>query len=645
LTFLHLESNQLSGTIPKLEQVKLLGLSNNCGLTPYDAAQTTLLNRFDPEWQIRNFVCSINPTNLTFNSTIGAGNPATQTFTIDNGSSGVLTWTATVSGGNWLNLSAMQGTAPSTVTVSVNPNGLSSGNYAGEIILSAVSAKENSPQSVKVNLTLNESPNNNTFKVERDGLAFINFDYDESGIADNVKWGMFKKTFPATQMELTTGERRKGTLAYYNSTLYQGIGYGGNCAGFTGVSLVRYLGLTETVEPSLLSTASRAITIPHSWLNSSDVKDYLHLYQARQHSQPYIRWWNGYYVKENNQWVIKERHFDDKPLQTYQAIKTATQKNEPVAVSIYQGIEGHRMTAYRTEENGNMGYIYVYDSNWPNDSTRRIEINLTTGRWQYTLWAGEVWSHDQTNLLYSPAHLNWPGQLWDTYDTDIAPASRQSAKPQPNETILTINGAANVLITDGEGHALGYQNGQFVSTTANAAPMFNEGFNPDNPNASNLVGFYLAHVTPYTVTIHPLEANSAYTVTAFGNGSAMQLSQLSIATQTVDTLLLNGSVLSTTFKPATDNAYCQTLTAETTTASREFVSCVNGQADAAVTFGLTDTGLTIKNEGARPVTVTTKIDQIGADAQQTEVTSELPSGQTVTIKVTGGKVYLPIIVK
>jgi len=74
-------------------------------------------------------------------------------------------------------------------------------------------------------------------------------------------------------------------------------------------------------------------------------------------------------------------------------------------------------------------------------------------------------------------------------------------------------------------------------------------------------------------------------------------------------------------------------------------SQINNGAGTAIQFSVADEGLNLQNQGTQTVTITTTIDQVGTNAQQTEVTSELPSGQTVTIKVAGGSVYLPIIVK
>jgi hypothetical protein len=80
LTELWLDHNQLSGTIPNFTAFSLANLeyalfNNNCGLIAYDAAQESVLNSKDPDWQVRNPNCPIldfqpdiriEPTTLTF---------------------------------------------------------------------------------------------------------------------------------------------------------------------------------------------------------------------------------------------------------------------------------------------------------------------------------------------------------------------------------------------------------------------------------------------------------------------------------------------------------------------------------------------------------------------------------------------------
>jgi len=459
-----------------------------------------------------------------------------------------------------------------------------------------------------------------TFQVNPDGFSFPNFTYN------GASWEQFKKAFPGSSMELSNGTRRKGAQLFFN-TEYTSIGEGGNCAGFTAASLIRYLHLPETVESSLLSADHQKISSVYDLPSETDVKDYIHLYQARQVSYEYGLWWG--------------QHWDDTPLQSYQAIKAKTQAGEPVAASIWQvGRGGHRVTAYRTEENGNTGYIYIYDNNWPNDSSRRIELNLTTGRWSYTLWQGEVWG-GTTNLRYSLASTNFPAALPPQYQNRLFPTEASG------ETMVNVEGQAQLLITDAQGRKLGFANGNFVSEIPGAAFIPIDAYNPDDPNAAATESFFLPSNTSYQITIQPI-SNGAYDLVVFGNGSGLLLGNISAATNAVDTLTLNGNVLDTTFKPATDQDFCHYITRDVSnTVSRDFNSCISGSTGIKAQFSLDAAGnnLQFRNQSNQPVTLNTTVDQVGDGASNNATNQQVPAGQSITIQAGKNKVYLPIVVK
>ena len=98
-------------------------------------------------------VIGVNPGSLSFTATAGGANPASQTISITNAGAGTLNWTAT-DNASWLTVSPASGTAPSTLTASVNVSGLAAGTYNGTITISATGAT-NSPVSVPVTLTVN----------------------------------------------------------------------------------------------------------------------------------------------------------------------------------------------------------------------------------------------------------------------------------------------------------------------------------------------------------------------------------------------------------------------------------------------------------------------------------------------------------
>jgi hypothetical protein len=96
----------------------------------------------------------LSPVSLGYTAQVGGGSPAGQTLSVSNTGGGTLSWTAkTLLGAAWLTLAPATGTAPATVTVSVNPAGLVAGTYLDTIQI-AGSGAGNSPQKVPVSLTL-----------------------------------------------------------------------------------------------------------------------------------------------------------------------------------------------------------------------------------------------------------------------------------------------------------------------------------------------------------------------------------------------------------------------------------------------------------------------------------------------------------
>lgn len=80
------------------------------------------------------------PLGLQFQAIAAGANPSPQTLRISNSGSGSLNWTAqaaTVTGGNWLNLSAISGSAtavaPSLLQINASVGGLAAGVYSGTI--------------------------------------------------------------------------------------------------------------------------------------------------------------------------------------------------------------------------------------------------------------------------------------------------------------------------------------------------------------------------------------------------------------------------------------------------------------------------------------------------------------------------------
>jgi len=113
-----------------------------------------------------------NPTSLTFIQTSGGAPPAAQTLNLGSTSPASFSAAAeTSNGGSWLNVTPLAGSAPSGLTVNVQPAGLGLGTYNGLIrIASAVAG--NSPITVPVTLRVLEevraaaSPSNVQFDFQ-----------------------------------------------------------------------------------------------------------------------------------------------------------------------------------------------------------------------------------------------------------------------------------------------------------------------------------------------------------------------------------------------------------------------------------------------------------------------------------------------
>ncbi len=101
---------------------------------------------------------TVSPPALTFAYQSGGTAPASQTLAI--GSSGAAlnyTASAAISGGAWLAIGPLTGSTSGSLTVTVNPSGLSPGAYTGTITLTAAGAG-NSPVNVPVRLVVSFSP-------------------------------------------------------------------------------------------------------------------------------------------------------------------------------------------------------------------------------------------------------------------------------------------------------------------------------------------------------------------------------------------------------------------------------------------------------------------------------------------------------
>lgn len=114
-------------------------------------------------------VLGVSTGQLSFSYVIGESTPSGKSFTVSNTGTGVLNWTAAESA-SWLSCSPTSGTQGDTVTVSVNPAGLTAGSYNADITVSAAGAA-GSPKTVSVSFTVSES-SSPVLSVSKTQLSF-----------------------------------------------------------------------------------------------------------------------------------------------------------------------------------------------------------------------------------------------------------------------------------------------------------------------------------------------------------------------------------------------------------------------------------------------------------------------------------------
>ncbi len=117
-------------------------------------------------------VMRVGPPVLSYIFTVGQGSGA-QTFTVENIGDKSLTWEATASP-SWVQLSQTNGTAPTTVNVTLDTTGLSPGSHTGQI---TVTGSEGTVRTVDVLASVRKPP---TLAVDGYRMVFSSFVGDTS---------------------------------------------------------------------------------------------------------------------------------------------------------------------------------------------------------------------------------------------------------------------------------------------------------------------------------------------------------------------------------------------------------------------------------------------------------------------------------
>jgi hypothetical protein len=122
---------------------------------------------------------TLNPGSLTYTYQVGGSTPAAQTVSVSSTGS-ALSYTVSTSAA-WLTATPATGSTPGTLSVGVNPSGLSAGTYTGTVTVTSTGAG-NSPQKVNVTLTVNAGARSLTISP-----GTLSFSYQSGGSLPSSK--------------------------------------------------------------------------------------------------------------------------------------------------------------------------------------------------------------------------------------------------------------------------------------------------------------------------------------------------------------------------------------------------------------------------------------------------------------------------
>ena len=152
-----------------------------------------------------------------------------------------------------------------------------------------------------------------------------------------------------------------------------------------------------------------------------------------------------------------------------QIIAAITSATDPTTLLIYNidRTSGHSVLPYAVDQIGDLFRIYVYDSNWPNDSARFVAVNKATNTWSYDLGGGRLWTGTATSHSFGAVPISVYAQ------TPSCPWCTGNGRPgKPDLCQFWLRGHGHLLITNKNGKRIGYTNTSFVNeiTDGFAAP-------------------------------------------------------------------------------------------------------------------------------------------------------------------------------
>jgi hypothetical protein len=229
--------------------------------------------------------------------------------------------------------------------------------------------------------------------------------------------------------------------------------WGGSCFGFAESSFMAYDSLSRFKNQFPLTgpwaTGLKLYNLPIT----DDNRKCINLLYLKQMQIPFHAFVNAHYGDGPNYalWQLKQTFLDNS-------------KNETGLLLFNQnGGGGHIVNPYKIlidTMDSNIEYIYVYDNNYPNDTTRRITINKGYNYWQYDLAPNADYEPNEWGGYDAKQGLlvDWPVR---EYYKEI-PLSTYQKNPGkellsvPGEMTLFNNGDCDFVIKAANGQRTGF---------------------------------------------------------------------------------------------------------------------------------------------------------------------------------------------
>ncbi len=219
----------------------------------------------------------------------------------------------------------------------------------------------------------------------------------------------------------------------------------GHCDGMVSTSLRFFKGIDQ------LSPLQSDASYTHD-LNLSNVRRHIAYYFALQYADP---------VSAYGEQVV-----NNPPSAILNQLRSAMSSGapDPTTLFMFSGEDGHTVTPYAIQDLGGGTYhVLVYDSNWPDDASRDVEIDTTGETWSYDLGSGTIWfgNAGTKSLGVVPISKYAQPPLCPVWCASTNLASQSAASSLSQEVWLA--GQGHLLITDAQGRHIGYVGNQFVN--------------------------------------------------------------------------------------------------------------------------------------------------------------------------------------